>query len=138
MKSILALSLLITLSTIGFGQKLKSDGFEISIKSIEKQETDFFGKKQEIYVGIVKVKSKDSQKGEYRFYFPKMDGKFSHLTIRNSQDQILEPRLYYDEENKSFKYHEGTDKEAKEKVLSDKSIEEIILSGALIWLKIDK
>lgn len=138
MKSTLTLTLLITLSTIGFGQKLKSDGFEVTIKFFEKQEMNFFGKKQEIYVGIVKVKSKDSQKGEYRFYFPKMDGKFSHLTIRNSQDQILEPRLYYDEENKSFKYHHGTEQEASDKILSDKSIEEIILSGALIWLKIDK
>lgn len=138
MKSILTLTLLITLSILGFGQKLKSDGFEVSIKSFEKQEIDFFGKTQEIYVGIIKVKSKDSQKGEYRIYFPKMDGKFSHLTIRNSQDQILEPRLYYDEDSKSFKYYQGTDKEASEKVLSNESVEEIILSGAIIWLKIEK
>ena len=138
MKSILTLILLITISTFGYGQKLKSEGFEVSIKSFEKQEIEFFGKKQEIYVGIIKVKSKDSQKEEYRFYFPKMDGKFSHLTIRNIHDQILEPRLYYDEENKSFKYHQGTDKEASGKVMSDESIEEIVLSGALIWLKIEK
>ena len=138
MKSILTLTLLITISTLGFGQKLNSDGFEVSIKSFEKKEMEFFGKKQEIYVGIIKVKSKDSQKGEYRFYFPKMDGKFSHLTIRNSQDQILDPRLYYDEENKSFIYHQGTEKEASDNVISDKTIKEIVLSGALIWLEIEK
>lgn len=134
MKFILTLSLLFVISTFAFSQKLKSKGFDVSIKSFEKQEVDFMGEKQEIYFGIVKVKSRDSQKGEYRFYLPKMNGKFSHLTIRNLQDQILEPRLYYNDEDKSFSYmNEGNDK-----VLSEKSTEDIVLSGVLIWLGIEK
>jgi hypothetical protein len=138
MKPILALALLLAICTFSFGQKLKADKVTVSFKSFEKQEVEFFGKTQEIYFGIINVKSKDSQKGDYRVYFPKMDGQFSHLTIRNMEDKILDPRLYYDKENNSFKTFIGTDKESNDKILSNKTTEEIMLSGVLIWLKIEK
>ena len=122
----------------GFSQKIKSEVFEVSFKKFEKKEIDFFGKKQFVYTGIIKVKSKDFQKGLYRFYLPIMDGEISHLTIRDAEDKILQPRLYYDKEKTSFKFYQGTEKESSEKVKSDASTKELILSGMLIWLKLNK
>ena len=135
---LLTLTLLTAFANTGFSQKLKSDGFKLSFKSFEKREMGFCGKKKEIYAGIVKVKSKDSLKGVYRFYFPKIDDKINILTILDNQKKVLKPRLYFDEEIKTFVYYQGTDKEGKEKLSDDISVEEIVLSGMLIWLRIKK
>lgn len=127
-----------TSSFICFGQKLKSDGYTISIKSIEKQKLTMFGKEQEIHYGVIKVKSKDDQAGEYRFYFPKApQGEYFHLTIRSLDDLVLEPRLYYNKAQNSYTYTLN-DEETIVEVSPDITIEDLILSGTLIWLKLDK
>ena len=122
-------------SLSAFGQTLKSDGWEISIDKFEVQQVDFFGKKQTIYVGTLKVKKGKKKYVNYRFYLPEMDGKLSHLTIRDESDKILEPRLYFNEADKSFTFNKGTDKENKEVALKNGNTKDLILSGMLIWLK---
>ena len=88
--------------------------------------------------GIVKVKCKGSQKGKYIYNLIKSNGKYSHLTIRNLNHKKLQPLLYYNEKTKSFDYWHGTDKEGSAIITSDKSDKEIILSGFVIWLKLEK
>ena len=129
-----ALLFLLT-TTKTFGQQLKSDGWKVSIDKWEVQQIDFFGKSQTIYVGTLKVKKGKNKYGEFRFYFPEMDGQLNHLTIRDMSDKILEPRLYYNTEDKSFTYNKGTDKEAKEVTIKNQDTQNIVLSGMLIWLK---
>ncbi len=122
--------------TISLGQKIKSDGYEISFKSIEIKEIEISKIKHEIYSGIIKVKAKNGQQGNYYFFLPIKDGNFSYLTIRNSHQQILKPRLYYNEDKKTFSYYRGTDKAKSEEITSNESVQNIILYGSLIWLKI--
>src|SRR5690554_16282 len=102
---LLGILLALLTSSMTFGQKLKTEDWEISIDKWETQTIDFFGKTQTIYLGVLKIKEGKKKYGEYRFYFPEMDGKLSHLTIRDMSDNILEPRLYYNEEDKSFTYN---------------------------------
>lgn len=129
-------ALLLILATANtFGQQLKSEEWEIKMDKWEVQQIDFFGKTQIIYVGILKVKNAEKKYEEYRFYFPEMDGKLSHLTIRDMDDKILEPRLYYNTEDKSFTYNKGTDKEMKEVAMRSENTKYIVLSGMLIWLE---
>lgn len=115
-------------------QKLKSDNWEISFEKFEKQEVTFMGKKQIIYSGILKVKKDKKEQGTYRFYLPQLDGKLSHLTIRDMEDKILDPRLYYNSDDKTFVYYQGTPKEKKVAPLKSKNVKDLILSGMLIWL----
>jgi hypothetical protein len=129
-------ALLLMLTTAKtFGQQLKSEEWEVNMDKWEEQQMDFFGKTQIIYVGILKVKNGKKKYGEYRFYFPEMDGKLRHLTIRDMNDKILEPRLYYNSEDNSFTYNKGTDKEMKEVTMRSENTKDIVLSGMLIWLE---
>ncbi len=137
MKTLSALLILVFATTTGIGQKLKSDHHEVILKSIEKEEINFLGKKMEVYVGTIKVKSKGSGKEELQYFFPKRNGEFSHLTILTEEENILKPRLFYNQKNKSFTFHKDTPNEGSKKVLSNESVEEIVLSGALIWLELD-
>lgn len=132
---LLGILLALLTSSMTFGQKLKTEDWEISIDKWETQTMDFFGKTQTIYLGVLKIKEGKKKYGEYRFYFPEMNGKLSHLTIRDMSDKILEPRLYYNEEDKSFTYNKGTDKEGKEVTLQNADTKDLVLSGMLIWLK---
>lgn len=127
--------LLMLTTSKSFGQQLKSDNWNVSIDHWEVQEMDFMGKTQTIYLGILKVKQGNRKYGEYRFYFPEMNGKLRHITIRDMDDKVLEPRLYYNLEDKSFTFYKGTDKEQSEVALKNSDTKELVLSAMLIWLK---
>jgi hypothetical protein len=99
---------------------------------------ELFGQKQTIYVGILKVKTGNKKYTNYRFYLPEIEGKLSHLTIRDESNNILEPRLYYNDADKSFTFNQGTDNEKKEVALKNSNTKDLILSGMLIWLKQQK
>lgn len=134
-KIFLGLFFLALSSLSAFGQKLKSDGWEISIENYEVTKMELFGKTQTIHSGILKVKDSEGKTTEYRYYFPEANGKLSHLTIRDMRDNVLEPRLYYKEEDHTFTCHQGTEKETTEEAAKHKNVKDLILSGMLIWLK---
>ena len=145
MKTIFTLILVVAGVSSGFGQKLKSDGFQIILNSLAPggDEIIFKGSENykstdEKYFGDISVKSKDDQKGNYNITFTKRQDKLSPLVIKNAEYLDLEPTLYYEASSKSFIYNQGMASEAKALVTSDKSIEDIVLSGMLIWLKVDK
>ena len=136
--TLFTLILLTTFANTGFSQKLKSDGYKISFKSFETQMMGFHSKKRAKYSGTLKVNSKDSQKGRYQFSFLELGDKIILLGFKNSQNTVLSPTLTFDKESNTFTYYRKTDREGKEKIKDDLSIEEIVLSGMLIWLKIKK
>lgn len=135
---LITFALLLSFNQFAFSQKIKSDGYKVTLVKIEKFELKFMGEIQTGYAGTIIVKSKDSQQGTYTFYLPQLDSKFSHIAFKDVNGQLALPRIYYDEDTKTFSFHEGTDKAGSEKVKSDKTVEDLVLSGAIIWLKIPK
>jgi hypothetical protein len=131
---ILACSLFLLPLTCLQGQVLESDMGTISIDTFETQELTFLGKKQVVHTGILLV-THENKTTAYRFYFPELDGKPSHLTIRDAENNVLEPRLYYNQADTSFSFFRGTGKEGKEKAVGGNDNKELVLSGMLIWLR---
>lgn len=143
LKTLITLILLTTFASTGYSQKysqkLKSDGYKISFKSFETQMVGFHSKKRAKYSGTLKVNSKDNQKGIYQFSFLELGDKISLLGFKDSkQNKVLSPTLTFDKESNTFTYYRKTDREGNEKIKDDSSIEETVLSGMLIWLKIEK
>lgn len=122
-------------------QELKLDGYKIIIKSFETRLTGMHSKKYALHSGMLKVKTKDGQKGNYLLTFMELGDEVTLLSFRNEQNQGLAPKLIYNKAEKEFKYGNATvEEKEKERQLLDgnKSPEEIVLVGMLIWLKLDK
>ncbi len=117
------------------GQKLISGGYKISFKTLEKTSMSTCGKKNTIYVGKIKVKTKNKLKGEYPFYFAEMSKKYYLLAIKNHENKIMSPTIQFDTEENTLTGYKGSDKEITEKQDAGKSMEDIILSGMLMWLR---
>ncbi len=130
--------LLLLISTSAFSQDLKSGEWHVEIDKWEFQEMTLMGKTQRIYTGILKVKKYNKKFGIYRFYLPEKDSVINHMTIRDLNNLVLEPRLYYQAEDKSFSCYKGTDKEMKEVTVRNDNTKFIVLSGMIIWLKQQK
>lgn len=117
-----------------FGQKLEADQYEISIDDWEVRQTENFGQWQTDYRGTLKVKQdKKLCKTTYRFYFAEVDGKLNHLTIATKKDDIIKPRLYYDEARKAFAV--GSPSNTMIPTQKNNDVQELVLSGMLIWLR---
>ncbi len=117
-----------------FGQTLKSDGWKITMESWDEQKVNLFGKTQIGYTGILKVEKGKKDYATYRVYLISMNDTLTHLAVYDGASR-LEPRLYWNEKNKSFTYNQGTPEEVTAVTEKNGNIKEIMLSGLLIWLK---
>lgn len=119
------------------GQKLKADQYEISIDDWEIRQTEDFGQWQTDYRGTIKVKEdKKLCRRTYRFYFAEADGKLSHLSIATKKDDLMPPRLYYDDATKTFAV--GAPTNTRIGTLQNEDVQQLVLSGMLIWLRAQK
>jgi len=134
-RTFLSVTVLSVYINTGFSQKLISDGYKISLKSIEKRERNFHSSRNIIFIGDLKVNSKDSLKGKYLFYFLEMEGNIGVLSIKNTKNEILRPKLVFNKDKMIFTYNQGTEMEGNEKINNVSTIEDILLSGMLVWLK---
>ncbi len=129
-------STFLVLSTHGYSQKIKKDGFTCSIKVLYKENLRTCGDVKIVYKGIIKVKSKSDLKGEYPFYFADMGNNISIFAVKNSENKILGPTLSFDVLKQEFYYKRGK-KDEKKLILADEKTEgEIILEGMIFWLKL--
>jgi hypothetical protein len=109
---------------------------KITIRNFTKEEMRTCGQKNDIYTGLVKIKSKTTLNGEFPFYFAGMDGSNYVLTIKDKDNKPIEPSLLYNEIEMTYFYNKGKESEKTEKITSDKPIEEIIIDGVRFWLSV--
>ena len=122
------------------GQTIESGLWRVTIETFVTDHPVVNGNKQTVYKGILKVFGGQKKEEMFRFYSPVINGKLSHLTIRDMDDNIIEPRLYYNAPDKSFTYSKdtdtkGTENEYKEITEKHSNVKDLVLSGMLIWLK---
>ena len=89
-----------------------------------------------VFKGIINVKTKSDLKGVYHFYFAGMGNNISVLTIKNKENSPLSPTLLYDELSREFYYNKGKANEQKIFISDEKTDNEVILEGMIFWLKI--
>ena len=133
---IIILAVLIISSLNLFSQKIKSDGFNCSIKEVHKENLRTCGDVNIVFKGIINVKTKSDLKGVYHFYFAGMGNNISVLTIKNKENSPLSPTLLYDELSREFYYNKGKANEQKIFISDEKTDNEVILEGMIFWLKI--
>ena len=129
------ITLLLFLFTGTSAQKLKTEGYDISLKGYKEATTKNLGRMEKNLTGTVKVKGAAS-KEEVDFVFTSMNGKLNVLTFKDANNVIMAPPLYYNPRDKSFSYYPGTKREGRAKTVQNKSNEDLVLSGALIWMKL--
>jgi len=132
---LVGISFLLVIATSGFGQKLKSDGYKITLKSVEKKEMRFHSKIYLSYKGSLKVSSKDSLKGTYQFSFLDLGEGVGNLSFKNSDNKTIAPKLIFDKNSDTFTYKDKTGKEEKMQIKAGLAFEEFVLQGILIWIK---
>ena len=133
--SMLTALMLMMLLTAALAQKLKSEGYDISLKTYEEESVKHLGRMEKNLVGTVKIKSANG-KQEVDFVFTSMNGKLNVLEFKDENNVIMAPPLYYNTKDKSFSYYPGTKREGKAKTVQNSNNKGLVLSGTLIWMKL--
>ncbi len=136
-RKFLSVIFLLFFSCSAFCQHINSDGFSITLKKfVQGQSSVVCGKQRPAYGGIFKVTSKNQCKGIYYFTLIYLDDKQAVFTIKNKDNVLVNPMLVLNAPSKSFQYIKN-DIIVEEIFIDDnKPIQEQILSGMLLWLKV--
>ena len=139
-KNILTITFLTILAASSYGQSMSSGKYEVKLDTLMTLSLKFMEKDQVVYSGYITVSKKGKFIETYYFIMPEKDGKPSHLAVKNKSgmQDLIEPRIYYNDSTKTFSFYQGTPKEGKETVQDCSDIKHIILSGMLIWYKLEK
>jgi hypothetical protein len=132
--STLILFFILFFSLFGYSQKIKSDGYTCIIKDVTKETLRTCGTTNIVYKGLIVVKSKSNLKGTYPFYFAGMGNSISLLTIKNTENKPISPTLLFDELKREFYFK--NESQQRVFIADEKTENEIILEGMIIWLKI--
>lgn len=129
--------LVFSFSNKGFTQKLKKDGYKIAInKNAKKKQTNMHGKMYVSFKGTLKVNSKDSLKGTYQFAYIELGNYIAILTFKSDEGKTLPPKLQYEGKTGLYSYNKAKGGEEKVPEEAFLSLEDSVLKGMLLWLKI--
>lgn len=134
---ILALTAIFTIPA--YCQKIQSEGYSVMMKEFAQGESSVVcGPKKASFGGIIKVKSKDNLKGTYYFSMVSLNDKEFILTFKNEKKSLVNPMLVFKKESNSFQYIKDKTVQDEVTVGPEKSMEELVLEGMLLWLKVKK
>lgn len=134
-KAIILVLLFSNLLQISYAQKLNTVDFKLSFKVFQKQSSNMHGYKSEKYVGIIKVKSKNEYKGEYPFYYAAISKSLFMLGIKNIENNIIPPKVYYDDSIRTLSYKDSSGTEITKQFDVFTPTEEIVLNAMQMWLE---
>lgn len=134
---LLGISLFFILPINGFSQKLKADGYKITIlKDPVKKRMNMHGKIYVTYKGKIKVNSKDSLKGIYTFSYMDLGNDIANIKFKNLENNKVLPKLIFYAKTGIFSFNQRNGEEGtltKEMYLP---LEDAVMQAMLISLKI--
>jgi len=130
-KVFFAMMLLVSVK-FSYCQKIEVDEFAIEIKKYEIIDQDFnlLGK-QKMIIGVVTI-THNKNDNDYRFYVPLREDTIVDIAMRGMDDKELFPKMWYNAKEKVFYYDDNN-----EVALKTGDYKEIILSGILIWARLE-
>ena len=134
-KGIVSVLVLMVFSvTLSFGQKIKSDNWEVSFDKFEKKEISMFGDSKTVYKGVINIKKGKVKMKPQIFSFTEEDGVLNQFSIIDAKKKVLEPTITFTKADNQFTYKNSKGEEIKEAPLKSSNNKELTLSAMITWL----
>ncbi len=122
-----------------YSQRLKNNNYELFLIEFNENEVDIAkgmymtDNKQYYYEGIIEVTfMNNGETSEFNFFFSSWDDKFKDFVIKDSNFNIIKPRISF--KDKEIAHVKKDNKEIEVKLLNNSNLENAILSSMIVWL----